>query len=119
MFFFSSRRRHTRFKCDWSSDVCSSDLKHVVVVTKNLLTDDDVLQRHSIRISQHVVKHHERSRPSKTRFAMEMRPGIFRKRANSENKAVHFLIERTRMTGNDEAYIARTTSTHDVGLRTR
>src|SRR5260370_34011328 len=25
-FFFSSRRRHTRFKCDWSSDVCSSDL---------------------------------------------------------------------------------------------
>src|SRR4029434_11325834 len=23
----SSRRRHTRFKCDWSSDVCSSDLK--------------------------------------------------------------------------------------------
>src|SRR3989475_5151494 len=26
-FFFSSRRRHTRFDCDWSSDVCSSDLK--------------------------------------------------------------------------------------------
>src|SRR5260370_20233436 len=25
-FFFSSRRRHTIFKCDWSSDVCSSDL---------------------------------------------------------------------------------------------
>src|SRR2546430_7834359 len=26
LFFFSSRRRHTRFDCDWSSDVCSSDL---------------------------------------------------------------------------------------------
>src|SRR2546430_13692590 len=25
-FFFSSRRRHTKFDCDWSSDVCSSDL---------------------------------------------------------------------------------------------
>src|SRR5256886_12519156 len=25
-FFFSSRRRHTRFDCDWGSDVCSSDL---------------------------------------------------------------------------------------------
>src|SRR6478736_7135756 len=25
-FFFSSRRRHTIFDCDWSSDVCSSDL---------------------------------------------------------------------------------------------
>src|SRR2546429_4077015 len=36
MFFFSSRRRHTRCSRDWSSDVCSSDLvpcgslKHVV-----------------------------------------------------------------------------------------
>src|SRR2546430_5390573 len=28
-FFFSSRRRHTRFDCDWSSDVCSSDLQGV------------------------------------------------------------------------------------------
>src|SRR5579864_9662160 len=26
IFLFSSRRRHTRFTCDWSSDVCSSDL---------------------------------------------------------------------------------------------
>src|SRR5438477_97296 len=25
-FFFSGRRRHTRLTCDWSSDVCSSDL---------------------------------------------------------------------------------------------
>src|SRR5438034_3632528 len=28
-FFFSSRRRHTRSLCDWSSDVCSSDLRRV------------------------------------------------------------------------------------------
>src|SRR2546430_3131207 len=28
-FFFSSRRRHTRFDCDWSSDVCSSDLSRL------------------------------------------------------------------------------------------
>src|SRR5690242_20952349 len=27
VFFFSSRRRHTRLTCDWSSDVCSSDLQ--------------------------------------------------------------------------------------------
>src|SRR5690606_40323799 len=26
LYFFSSRRRHTRFSRDWSSDVCSSDL---------------------------------------------------------------------------------------------
>src|SRR5699024_11246527 len=29
-FFFSSRRRHTRSKRDWSSDVCSSDLRKVI-----------------------------------------------------------------------------------------
>src|SRR5690606_40390141 len=28
-FFFSSRRRHTRFSRDWSSDVCSSDLGNI------------------------------------------------------------------------------------------
>src|SRR6266480_4348888 len=28
-FFFSSRRRHTRLTCDWSSDVCSSDLARI------------------------------------------------------------------------------------------
>src|SRR5699024_11247770 len=30
-FFFSSRRRHTRSKRDWSSDVCSSDLNNVPI----------------------------------------------------------------------------------------
>src|SRR6266568_1920498 len=30
-FFFSSRRRHTRWNCDWSSDVCSSDLRALVL----------------------------------------------------------------------------------------
>src|SRR5690606_14219408 len=30
-FFFSSRRRHTRFSRDWSSDVCSSDLRMLIV----------------------------------------------------------------------------------------
>src|SRR5256886_15836371 len=33
MFFFSSRRRHTRFDCDWSSDVCSSDLARAGVAS--------------------------------------------------------------------------------------
>src|SRR5690242_1163318 len=32
VFFFSSRRRHTRLTCDWSSDVCSSDLVELVGV---------------------------------------------------------------------------------------
>src|SRR3989475_919943 len=36
-FFFSSRRRHTRFDCDWSSDVCSSDL---LLVLRDLTRDE-------------------------------------------------------------------------------
>src|SRR6267142_3406651 len=34
-FFFSSRRRHTRLTCDWSSDVCSSDLTRAYKETAN------------------------------------------------------------------------------------
>src|SRR5256885_6512575 len=36
-FFFSSRRRHTRLQGDWSSDVCSSDLKAVDAKTGSAL----------------------------------------------------------------------------------
>src|SRR3989449_7044379 len=36
VFFFSSRRRHTRCSRDWSSDVCSSDLKSVDARDLNL-----------------------------------------------------------------------------------
>src|SRR5260370_9293066 len=36
-FFFSSRRRHTIFKCDWSSDVSSSDLTEMRHLGQDLL----------------------------------------------------------------------------------
>src|SRR5947207_4016179 len=32
MFFFTTRRRHTISLCDWSSDVCSSDLRRQVTI---------------------------------------------------------------------------------------
>src|SRR5437016_14132188 len=35
MFFFSSRRRHTRLVSDWSSDVCSSDLHRELLRVHN------------------------------------------------------------------------------------
>src|SRR5438067_3335691 len=42
-FFFSSRRRHTRSKRDWSSDVCSSDLKvQRIAAQKSLELDERV-----------------------------------------------------------------------------
>src|SRR5437762_5955472 len=37
LFFFSSRRRHTRYIGDWSSDVCSSDLRVALRVVAGLL----------------------------------------------------------------------------------
>src|SRR2546430_4390531 len=49
-FFFSSRRRHTRFDCDWSSDVCSSDLTNlssynVILVPPLYVASDAVLRK--------------------------------------------------------------------------
>src|SRR5690348_17389317 len=38
-FFFSSRRRHTRWTGDWSSDVCSSDLKRMMAAMAELFCD--------------------------------------------------------------------------------
>src|SRR5256886_2871837 len=45
IFFFSSRRRHTRFDCDWSSDVCSSDLVALKVIRPELANQQEVLRR--------------------------------------------------------------------------
>src|SRR5690606_40122471 len=44
-FFFSSRRRHTRFSRDWSSDVCSSDLTRSVGHSSRLQTRDGRLTK--------------------------------------------------------------------------
>src|SRR5690625_3626348 len=42
MFFFSSRRRHTRWPRDWSSDVCSSDLVRATVTGAGELVSLDI-----------------------------------------------------------------------------
>src|SRR5712664_4935219 len=44
-FFFSSRRRHTRSDRDWSSDVCSSDLRAAVFGLKERGAEVYVLNR--------------------------------------------------------------------------
>src|SRR5690606_39739531 len=46
-FFFSSRRRHTRFSRDWSSDVCSSDL----VAQERYTRSGGIL---AVRVNEHV-----------------------------------------------------------------
>src|SRR2546422_8704270 len=44
LFFFSSRRRHTRCSRDWSSDVCSSDLEALRQLLDRLGWGDDLIQ---------------------------------------------------------------------------
>src|SRR5207249_7334632 len=60
-FFFSSRRRHTRSKRDWSSDVCSSDLQ----------------RSHGCSAAKHNL----------TNFAILRRLGLMRKGTNAENQS--------------------------------
>src|SRR5256886_14244718 len=63
VFFFSSRRRHTRFDCDWSSDVCSSDLygsledESPFKTVRRLVTYED----YALRLLQDIGVHSARS----------------------------------------------------------
>src|SRR5699024_11793962 len=43
--FFSSRRRHTRSKRDWSSDVCSSDLRAYYRLQEEIGLQEDILNK--------------------------------------------------------------------------
>src|SRR5690606_39417873 len=56
IFFFSSRRRHTRFSRDWSSDVCSSDL--FTCDADNLATINQCIHKHPHELLDSVVKEH-------------------------------------------------------------
>src|SRR2546430_493443 len=62
-FFFSSRRRHTRFDCDWSSDVCSSDLLDPAIFLELKKT---LLQLQKNRRVQASAKKPQKKGPAKT-----------------------------------------------------
>src|SRR5690606_15904740 len=59
VFFFSSRRRHTRFSRDWSSDVCSSDLT-LEVEQVCLQQAATILERGSMTLVHHPAEASER-----------------------------------------------------------
>src|SRR5205085_6880573 len=56
-FFFSSRRRHTRFDCDWSSDVCSSDVGDIAqkLNVQNVLEGSLRREGNRVRITAQLV----------------------------------------------------------------
>src|SRR6266487_5466647 len=57
-FFFSSRRRHTRWTGDWSSDVCSSDLAACLLIT----TDPDLGSQIGPELARQVATARHRQR---------------------------------------------------------
>src|SRR5256885_12798649 len=57
VFFFSSRRRHTRLQGDWSSDVCSSDL-HPFPVEVGGLLDAAIRALHHVAVAKTAVREH-------------------------------------------------------------
>src|SRR2546430_13459861 len=62
VFFFSSRRRHTRFDCDWSSDVCfrSSGLivKFNLIDKIESLTDDRIVAAKHVSLAEEYLADH-------------------------------------------------------------
>src|SRR5690606_39817938 len=67
--FFSSRRRHTRFSRDWSSDVCSSDLLRQIVLLNQGLDQLVFLKNAELEF---VKKFSEISSLEKLQVAIEM-----------------------------------------------
>src|SRR5690242_5793841 len=57
-FFFSSRRRHTRLTCDWSSDVCSSDLYDLPGMSfREFLIFKNKINIKAVSL-EHIISHH-------------------------------------------------------------
>src|SRR2546430_7682496 len=69
-FFFSSRRRHTRFDCDWSSDVCSSDLA-LVLERRDL----DAVRKEKGRLRSYLLTSLKHFIASEQRRAMAIKRG--------------------------------------------
>src|SRR5690606_20644655 len=64
IFFFSSRRRHTRFSRDWSSDVCSSDLYLPSGYDGNADSPGLLVVRRITEVGPREITHHARQRLS-------------------------------------------------------
>src|SRR5438876_11276006 len=100
-FFFSSRRRHTRWTGDWSSDVCSSDLE-VLAAARVPLGGREYLAPLLLRVDGAFHPGHEvTSRSEERRVGKKGDLGGWRQYKNNKiNKAVV-----NHQIGNDEIYV--------------
>src|SRR5699024_11450561 len=107
LFFFSSRRRHTRSKRDWSSDVCSSDLQNEGVLAfcleGRVVTEHvPVTGSHSLFHLSLAVGHTALHRSEERRVGKDCRsrwgPDPCQKRDQSSADAVRVMRPRTDAT---------------------
>src|SRR5688572_32313777 len=96
-FFFSSRRRHTSFDCDWNSDVCSSDLLVLCGVGKLRTAHQSKCGRIAYRALTLVTRLRERPRQ---RPPLEPQP-------NSPLECVQMLISRPCRSRSEERRVGK------------
>src|SRR2546430_6448641 len=104
-FFFSSRRRHTRFDCDWSSDVCSSDLRAGLTLRpdhRRTLADAPE------RLAQVARAAHERDAESEL---VDVRSEEHTSELQSQSNLVcRLLLEKKKKNNNNILYAQQTTA---------
>src|SRR5215217_9423939 len=77
LFFFSSRRRHTRYWRDWSSDVCSSDLTRGAPPPSGPGVTGSPDLRHLVTLRHHrVAPRHRRHHLTSSSASSSHHPGI-------------------------------------------
>src|SRR5690625_6952695 len=72
-FIFSSRRRHTRWPRDWSSDVCSSDLSVTAADYQSAAAQDDEATDYTVHMSPLNIRGHRAERSEERRVGKECR----------------------------------------------
>src|SRR5437879_6883198 len=85
--FFSSRRRHTRYIGDWSSDVCSSDLFYSQGRSEELVGEFVQGRRHSLVLS--------------TKYSFATRPGDPNSGGNHRKSLMRALRSEERRVGKE------------------
>src|SRR2546427_3759748 len=111
-FFFSSRRRHTRFDCDWSSDVCSSDLNFITAVRSCKQTDlkADILEGHLSSALCHTGN-------VSYRLGQQTNPDEIRERIKGEKEALETFERMAEHLAANGVDLTKTKATLGVALK--
>src|SRR5207249_11379622 len=110
-FFFSSRRRHTRSKRDWSSDVCSSDLK--------LQNPDDLILYHvAAALRQGIsIEHIYKLSSIDPWFIEKIRNIVEAEKKLTESKLDTKALREAKKLGFSDKQIGRLVSKDDLEIR--